>query len=85
MVSSGSLLSFLGATVLLKVSPEDRPLLTAVVGEAGSKVCVQTLKKSCSSTRGQQEAAEDTRLQAQTWADRTTNGAFQTHPGRPEG
>lgn len=39
MVSSGSLLSFLGATVLPKAFPEDRPLLTAVVGEAGSKVC----------------------------------------------
>lgn len=86
MVSSGSLLNFLGATVLPKASPEDRPLLTAIVGEAGSKVCAQKLnKKSCPSIRGQQEAAEDTTLQAGTLADRITTGAFQTHPGRPEG
>lgn len=59
---------FSGSNFSVKSFSEDRPLLTSVVGEAGTEVCVPKVnEKSYSSTKDQQETAEGKILQAPTW------------------
>lgn len=59
---------FPGSNCPVKSFLEDRPLLTSVVGEAGTEFCAPKLdEKSYSSTRNQQETAENKRLQAHIW------------------